>query len=205
MSIYNCICGFSCENPQKFNGHKRHCKEYLISVDKYEIMQEADKRAAAAARKGLAKAIHTITEKRQADRLNKWILEQHRCEKCNKIMTEKFGSGRFCSRACANTRIHSDKTKLKIKQTSSISNTSSHQRSLQKQIAYNQNPCFCKICGIKLPYENRFRKTCSDVCHRLALVEAGKSSASKMCKRSQNEIIFCNLCENYFWQRKSIT
>ena len=39
------------------------------------------------------------------------------CEKCGKYVedVDKFGSGRFCSRACANTRKHSDETKDKIR------------------------------------------------------------------------------------------
>jgi hypothetical protein len=40
------------------------------------------------------------------------------CERCGKVVedSEKFGSGRFCSRACANTRQHSVETKEKIRQ-----------------------------------------------------------------------------------------
>ena len=36
------------------------------------------------------------------------------CERCGKETLEKFGSGRFCSRACANKREHSEETKKKI-------------------------------------------------------------------------------------------
>lgn len=36
------------------------------------------------------------------------------CEKCGKEVFEKFGSGRFCSRQCANSRNHSEETKQKI-------------------------------------------------------------------------------------------
>lgn len=36
------------------------------------------------------------------------------CEKCGKEVTEKFGSGRFCSKSCANSRIRADETKQKI-------------------------------------------------------------------------------------------
>jgi hypothetical protein len=52
------------------------------------------------------------------------------CEKCGKVTEEKFGSGRFCSRACANTRTHSAETKERIS------------RGIQKQ-----NICFCQFCG----------------------------------------------------------
>lgn len=37
------------------------------------------------------------------------------CENCGKITEERFGSGRFCSRACANTRVHSVETKERIR------------------------------------------------------------------------------------------
>lgn len=35
------------------------------------------------------------------------------CENCGKLATEKYGSGRFCSRTCANTHKHSDETNTK--------------------------------------------------------------------------------------------
>lgn len=37
------------------------------------------------------------------------------CERCNKEHNGTYGSGRFCSIICANTRIHSKETKQKIK------------------------------------------------------------------------------------------
>lgn len=63
---------------------------------------------------------------------------------------------------------------------------------------YLQSPNFCSICGKPLPYELRFRKTCSDDCLHVAYRGAGKTSASRSNKRSKNEVAFCNLCENYF-------
>lgn len=35
------------------------------------------------------------------------------CERCGKKIEENFGSGRFCSRSCANTRIPSEKHRAK--------------------------------------------------------------------------------------------
>jgi hypothetical protein len=52
-----------------------------------------------------------------ANALNALVaLRGHICERCGEIMTTKFGSGRFCSRACANARDHSEETKEKISQ-----------------------------------------------------------------------------------------
>ena len=38
------------------------------------------------------------------------------CERCGKVVedSDKFGSGRFCSRSCANSRQHSEETKHKL-------------------------------------------------------------------------------------------
>lgn len=44
-----------------------------------------------------------------------WVVEQHHCERCGKIMTEKFGSGRFYYRTCANSRICTTEIKNKIR------------------------------------------------------------------------------------------
>ena len=56
------------------------------------------------------------------------------CEKCGKYVEDinKYGSGRFCSRACANTRKHSDETKDKIR------------LGLAKKTT-----CFCTYCNKK--------------------------------------------------------
>lgn len=39
------------------------------------------------------------------------------CEKCGKEHDGSFGSGRFCSKSCANSRFHSKETKIKISKT----------------------------------------------------------------------------------------
>ena len=36
------------------------------------------------------------------------------CEKCKNMHDGLFGSGRFCSKSCANSRQHSHQTKMKI-------------------------------------------------------------------------------------------
>ena len=52
------------------------------------------------------------------------------CEKCGKVTEEKFGSGRFCSRACANARTHSAETKERI-----------------RAGVNKQTNCQCQFCG----------------------------------------------------------
>lgn len=58
--------------------------------------------------------------------LQKWIDERHCCEICGKLMTIKYGSGRFCSKECANRSIsiknkainHTDEWSTKIRNSS---------------------------------------------------------------------------------------
>ena len=150
---YRCICGQVFDNPQKFNGHKQGCKEHIIdkygSVDYYysEVRNMSS----------ISQKLKDFNEKSKINKLEQWISEQHTCEKCGKIMTEKYGSGRFCSRSCANSHQHSDLTKSKI--TQSRSKTTE----LSKNVYY-LNPNYCQICGSILPFERKHLKTCRRQC-----------------------------------------
>lgn len=64
------------------------------------------------------------------------------CERCGKAVGDfdKFGSGRFCSRACANARSHSKETKDKIR------------KSVTKNVQ-----CSCKYCGKEFSTVNACR------------------------------------------------
>lgn len=193
---FTCICGFICYGSQKYNSHRGHCKQYLQSVGKYEKVIEAGKKASEVGRKAY---LQQLADRRQTTN-ELWLAEQHTCERCGKILTEKFGSGRFCSRACASARDHSEASKAKIKYSNTGKSRKAQDNSkyLLKVNAYLQNPVYCAVCGNSLSYDKRFRKTCSDECFHLALSAAGKTSAAISVKRSKNEIAFCKLCENHF-------
>ena len=111
--IYKCVCGREFSGSQALNSHKSQCKEHYLNkygdLVKYEAQQEARHKAA---QESFIRKAELSKLESQAN----WIAEQHICERCGKIMTEKFGSGRFCSRACANARDHSAETKTKISQ-----------------------------------------------------------------------------------------
>lgn len=115
-------------------------------------------------------------------------------------MIEKFGSGRFCSRACANSRKLSDETKVKLKTIA----TKNHKFDIinsnaeKAKLLYTEQPNFCKICGKQLPYELRYRKTCSSECLSKTFKNAGICSSQKRVLRSKNEIYFYELCKNKF-------
>ena len=107
---YKCKCGREFKNSQSFNAHKSHCKIHL-GEDKYieRLKQQiTNLRQGNQTQKNAAKA-----------KQEQWITEKHVCEKCGKIMLEKYGSGRFCSRACANSRDKSGVAKTSIRVTKS--------------------------------------------------------------------------------------
>ena len=137
--MYKCECGKEFNNAQKFNGHKSNCKQHLQSKGiAYNDWLESKRLQGKMSKQ--AQEQYYIAQRQEKDK--KWIEEQHLCEHCGKIMTEKFGSGRFCSRSCANSKSHSEETKMKIK-------TSIHR-------TYSIVEKFCSICGKKLNNHNKY-------------------------------------------------
>ena len=161
---YICECGKEFETPNSFNGHKAHCKIHL-GLTKYE---ENKKQMALKSKKG-AKIKHEKAELKKLEELTKWVSEQHICEKCGKIMTSKFGSGRFCSRACANSREQTPELNLKRSKTSN--RTKQHTisiRHIQALNTYLDKPKVCPICNEIISYKNRYKNTCGkETCEHL--------------------------------------
>lgn len=68
------------------------------------------------------------------------------CERCGCEHDCSYGSGRFCCRSCANKRIHSNETKLKIS-----NSVKEHNKSIfgddyvNSREKYKNN----KVCGIR--------------------------------------------------------
>ena len=115
-----------------------------------------------------------------------------------------FGSGRFCSRACANAHDYTEETRKKIGLSVSKYNKFSNKKVKKYNIKikeyneniYYKNPNKCVICGNILTYERRFFKTCCKECCNEYQREIHKNI--NPVKRSKNEIDFCNLCEEFF-------
>lgn len=131
---YECVCGKTFTNPQSFNGHKSKCKLHQErkcgSLDLFYANQKA-------VFNKITKTSREKAEKQKQQKLSQWVSEQHTCEKCGKVMTEKFASGRFCSRSCANSRNFS-------------------QEAIKKKSAANliHEIKYCSVCGKKLQYNN---------------------------------------------------
>lgn len=191
--IYTCICGKVCNSPAAFNGHKQGCSVHLIN--KYGSLEEYYKIKNRNHDRG--EKVKQRSQEQKKLETNQWISESHRCEKCGVVMTQKWGSGRFCSHSCANSRSKSKEERHKIGLAVSQSEKfikNNHikrdyydkQRQLKME-EYNKNPYLCEICGSILDYDVRQNKTCSKACenewHRLfrnnyiaknGVVESGK-------------------------------
>jgi hypothetical protein len=113
------------------------------------------------------------------------------CFRCSKQHDGKFGSGKFCSRSCANKRNFSVDTKSKIS------------LSLTKWIPFKR---ICEECNIEFVVatpSQKLQRFCSRVCsrkhnHRLMSVSGGRQSVLAQGRRSKNEIYFAELCFNHF-------
>ena len=157
---YQCECGKILYSSQSFNGHRSACKVYLEACGKSfeQIMSRRNKSA--------NRSRSENTRARKQAMLNQWIAEQHTCDKCGKVMTVKFGSGRFCSQPCANSHKKSNESKIKVSETlKKLSGQKAAKNSIKKknQIeAYNKSPAKCVICSADLCFEDRYRQSCQN-------------------------------------------
>lgn len=188
MSKFVCECGKEFENGQSFNGHKSHCRVHQLA--KYGSLDKLTKRnydcAAAARLKGAIKIADNKKKRAEKENfeLSQWVNEQHKCERCGKIMTVKFASGRFCSRSCANSKEQTDEANAK---------RSATLKAKPKKIKMH----FCKYCGCEIQ-SGVVCESCKETVTHKKWVEAGKKAAAVRCKRSKAEIYFCELCTEHF-------
>lgn len=159
---YTCECGKEYTNSQAFNGHKSSCKIHLESVGK-SITKSSAHNLAIRAKSGATRSKRLLERQKQQEL--QWIAEKHSCERCGKIMTEKYATGRFCSQACANSRTKSKQTREKVsttlKQTylqvkeiksaatKPLSQYQVSRKTITKIISRMEVPCSC--CGSFIP------------------------------------------------------
>lgn len=191
LKAYECICGQVFDDPQKFNSHKQNCKIHIVNkYGSWEVYNDLRTRG----HELVAQKVKNTTCNKRLIKLQCWISEKHTCEKCGKIMTEKYGSGRFCSRQCANSHVHTEESKRKTSKT--IRNT------ITKKLVQETRsiePRYCSICGSILPIKLKNRKTCSDTCKkesfRLNAITNGLGGPSKVSsygKRGTYKGIHCD-------------
>lgn len=146
--MFKCECGKEFTNPQSFNGHKSNCRVHLeakgIKYEEWLLMKRNQRKLA-------GKTNSKNAESRKSKVISQWIAEEHKCEHCGKIMTEKFGSGRFCSRTCANSHKHSKETKQKLAEAiyKRFPKTEKHCKICGKIVSNKNKSGFCLSCWRK--------------------------------------------------------
>ena len=182
---YKCECGKEFDNPQRFNGHKSRCIIHLKAVGKYDSWLE---RESILIQKRTKSIICTMCSKKN-DSIKQWIDEKHTCERCGKVMTEKYGSGRFCCRRCANshdvTDSHKEKTSesLIVYHKNNPLKTSSRTKSI--------NIAVCPICGKEFEQNTGHKKqTCGN-----------KQCVNALLSKKQKEAY--NEGRNFGWMRRN--
>lgn len=150
--IYTCECGKQFTKPNSFNAHKSNCFIHFEYLGKdLNIIRE--KR-----RQSLLKTINKQKLERKIKQEEDFKNLKLHCEFCGKLMSIKYGSGRFCCQSCANHRKHSEETKRKISKANSKGRTLYEHKCFQcnkvfKSVHKNQKYCSNKCV-------NDYRKQC---------------------------------------------
>ena len=116
----------------------------------------------------------------------------YNCEKCKKECLTIFGSGRFCSRKCSNSRIRTKEIKKKI--SASIKRCKAY---LTGSMFHNKGKAqkitsICSICGIKYTRpSNKISKFCSRVCSNKSPLVGGYRHGSGRSKSGWYKEIYC--------------
>lgn len=123
---------------------------------------------------------------------------EYYCIKCNKFCDKLYGSGKFCSRRCSNSRIRTKETKEKISKTLIEYNENLSPEKIEKRSKISKK--LCKSCDIRFKPKHNYILYCSRECYNKSkyAVESGIKSASLLKKRSKNEILFAQLCSEKF-------
>ena len=94
------------------------------------------------------------------------------CENCGKEHNGNYGSGRFCSKSCANTRHHSEETKKKIGYTLMHGGKwVPFNNEIRREKAKIPKIKKCKYCSTEFDLRKRNSKYCSEECKEKWLKE----------------------------------
>lgn len=114
------------------------------------------------------------------------------CQKCNKLHDGLFGSGKFCSRSCANSRNFTEEARKKKSLANKGKPGKTPKNKMERKIVD------CKMCGSKFEIKiNSKQKFCSRVCASKSNGRLGGMKSSQG-KRSKNEILFAEFCKKHF-------
>jgi len=118
-----------------------------------------------------------------------------KCEKCNKEIDGTFGSGRFCNRRCANSRIRTNEIKEKISK-SLMGNTNTlgkiHKKeSIDKIKTSHRKRSKTKNFRIK---DLKKEKTKCQKCYNIKYLEVHHNDDNNKNNNWNNIIVLCKRC-----------
>lgn len=116
------------------------------------------------------------------------------CEKCEKEVEVKFGSGKFCSRKCANSRIRTEDTKKKISIGVRNCNAYAEGRICAKKgkSKYTILDKICPLCGATFKCSSGYgKKFCSSECVSKNPLTGGYRPGSGRSKSGWYKNFYC--------------
>lgn len=99
---------------------------------------------------------------------------EYTCERCGKKVIGLYGSGRFCSKQCANSRVWTDDQKLNHKQRMSSSQKVLESNKSRKVERIKKTCLTCNTKFLVVPSENK-RKFCSRECFNLSPIKSNNA------------------------------
>ncbi len=187
-------CGKECKNENSLRNHERLCKSNPNHQQHTGFVYGWSK----GLNKENSEVYKKISEKAKAKHYKEFI--PYYCEKCGKLVKEKYASGRFCSRKCANSHILTQEQKLHISLgviKSIIKAETKKHKNIKIKFKYNIKQAkekieicnkICPICGKQYTGKN---KTCSRECgqvHRIKITGIKEETRKKLSAAVQNRI-----------------
>ena len=172
-------CSKVCKNANSLRNHERLCKSNPNHQEhtgfKYGWSKGLNKENSEVYKK--------ISEKAKTKHHKEFI--PYYCEKCGKLVEEKYGSGRFCSRKCANSRPHTEQQKIKISESlynyNNLINETTHTR-LKVCIICNKEFEPKRIKKGKISKS----KVCSEKCYKELRIQKGKGAQERLIREGRH-------------------
>lgn len=161
---YKCqYCGKICKNANSLRNHERLCKSN-------PNRQTNPQKGKTPWNKGLTK--ETDSRLMKMSRFYYKKFEPYHCETCGKLVTEPYGSNKYCSVECANKRTISQEQKSKISQT------------------------MCKVWAQRKNNGKKINKIKEKLKKPLCILNLSKRTISKILKRANQGCMECGWNES---------
>lgn len=147
--------------------------------------------------------------------LQRWVEEKHTCERCGKVMLNKYASGRFCCSECVHKRKQSEVTKHRIQNGVNahlmlFPNRCNQFGEFKNVVNKIIQPRICVICGNSFTPNRTNNGTisrttaCSKQCADALRIERSRESALKLIAEGRHNGWISRNIHSYaenFWEK----